>query len=160
MAKVGSKKSASSKIQSEQRSQGSPIWVFLTILFLVLFLTTLYLYFNKSDSVFSLLTGATTTTETQEQTQNQELCIKAIDKNQISEMAIDYFNQKVLGDGKAVIIRTDESDLVYIIKMAYNNKVYESYVSKDGRFFFPTGYELYNPKPVEANEPVTTDEPV
>lgn len=123
-----------------QNTNPSSIWVFLTILFLVLFLTTLYLYFNRNESVFSLLTGASSM-ENADLENTEEV---VIDKELASQKAVDFFNTNILGNVQktAVLARIDETDTLYEMKISYNNKIYESYMTKDGKYFFPTGYVL------------------
>ncbi|MEM4259740.1 MAG: hypothetical protein QXG00_00730 [Candidatus Woesearchaeota archaeon] len=129
------------KNNNENKYNASSFWVFLTILFLVLFLTTLYLYFNKNESVFSLLTGASSMKDRNIIEKTNEIII---DRNIASQKALDFFNTKILGNEAktAVLAKIDEKDSLYEIKISYNNKIYEAYMTKDGRYFFPTGFLL------------------
>jgi hypothetical protein len=128
------------KTAAAQTSQNSYMWTFLAILFIVLFLSTLYLYLNKNESVFSLLTGSSTGNTVVEQT-----AVQPMDKDAAATKALDFFNSHLIGGEKtAVLVTTEENDGFYIVKMSYNERIYESYITKDGKFFFPKGYDLDN----------------
>jgi len=62
---------------------------------------------------------------------------------QAAEKAINYINQNLLTEGNtASLINVSEERIVYRIHLKIGETEYDSYISKDGKFLFPEGYEI------------------
>jgi len=62
---------------------------------------------------------------------------------QASEKAINYINQNILGDGvTASLLNAVEEGGVYKIQLKIADGEYSSYITKDGKYLFPEGYDL------------------
>ncbi|MCP6718215.1 MAG: hypothetical protein KJI70_01530 [Patescibacteria group bacterium] len=68
---------------------------------------------------------------------------KHLSPEEISEKALSFVNTNILPEGitASLIDITEEGD-VYKIRLDVQGTEYQSYVSKDGKYLFPDGYEL------------------
>ncbi len=69
------------------------------------------------------------------------------------EKVVDYINENILAEGDtASLIDVSEEGLVYKIKLKIGEIEYDSYVTKDGRFLFPEGYDMATGTETETEE--------
>ena len=70
---------------------------------------------------------------------------------QASEKAIKYINQIILEEGvTASLLNAIEEVGVYKIQLKIEESEYSSYITKDGKYLFPEGYDLtIQPQPLE-----------
>ena len=59
-----------------------------------------------------------------------------------AEKAIAFINQNIEQGATATLVGMSEEKNVYKISLKINETPYESYITKDGRFLFPTGIDL------------------
>lgn len=82
---------------------------------------------------------------------------------QASEKAIKYINQIILEEGvTASLLNAIEEVGVYKIQLKIEESEYSSYITKDGKYLFPEGYDLtIQPQPLEEifQEETTQDIP-
>lgn len=68
---------------------------------------------------------------------------KALSPKEAAEKAINYINQNLLQPGMtASLVSTTEENGFYKLRLKIGNDEFDSYVTKDGKFFFPQGYNL------------------
>jgi len=61
----------------------------------------------------------------------------------IAEKAIKFINENALSGGNiASLINISEEGSVYKIRLKVGDQEYDSYITKDGKFLFPEGYDL------------------
>ncbi|MBD3208629.1 MAG: hypothetical protein GF370_04235 [Candidatus Nealsonbacteria bacterium] len=66
-----------------------------------------------------------------------------IPAQEAGKKAIDFINSNALPPGtSASLLQVTEEDSVYKIDLEIEGQEYESFITKDGRFIFPTGYDL------------------
>lgn len=62
---------------------------------------------------------------------------------QTAEKAIKFINENILsGDAIASLVNVSEETNVYKIRLKIGNQEYDSYITRDGKFLFPEGYNL------------------
>ncbi|MFH1423580.1 MAG: hypothetical protein ABIG29_01300 [Candidatus Nealsonbacteria bacterium] len=61
---------------------------------------------------------------------------------QAAEKAIAFINQNIEQGATASLVQVTEEDNVYKISLKVNEIPYESYITKDGKFLFPSGIDL------------------
>ncbi len=72
---------------------------------------------------------------------------------EIAEKAINYLNENVLAEeNTASLIDVTEEGDVYKIHLKIGEREYDSYVTPDGRFLFPEGYDLEAETKTETEE--------
>lgn len=73
----------------------------------------------------------------------KESAVKELPAQQLAEETINYLNENLLTQGLvASLIDISDAGSVYKIRLKIEETEYESYVSKDGTFLFPEGYNL------------------
>ncbi|MDD5177836.1 MAG: hypothetical protein PHT54_00965 [Candidatus Nanoarchaeia archaeon] len=78
-----------------------------------------------------------------------------ISKDEAVTKAMDYINTNVLGGQVEATLDDSSSEAgLYKFKMTISGKSYESYVTKDGKLFFPAAYDL-----TAETEPTTEEQP-
>lgn len=66
-----------------------------------------------------------------------------ISMDKAAQKAMDYINQRVLSGGiQASLLDTSEEDNIYKIRIKVQGQEYDSYVTKDGRYLFPDGFDM------------------
>ncbi len=82
---------------------------------------------------------------------------QAADGQQIAEKAINYINDNILkGNGAASLINVGEENGFYKIKFSLQGNEMDSYITRDGKFFFPEVINLDQAQPAVAEETDTT----
>ena len=61
---------------------------------------------------------------------------------QAAEKAIVFINQNIEQGATAALVQVTEENNVYKISLKVNETPYESYITKDGKFLFPSGIDL------------------
>ena len=75
----------------------------------------------------------------------------------IAEKAIKYINEKVLSGGNtASLVNVSAAGDVYKIHLKIGDQEYDSYVTRDGKFLFPDGYNLEE-KSQDASQETTSE---
>jgi hypothetical protein len=70
---------------------------------------------------------------------------KVLSAQDAANEAIDYINNYMLQQGyTATLGNVTEENGLYKVEFDISGNKYTSYVSKDGKYFFPTGYDLTN----------------
>lgn len=84
---------------------------------------------------------------------------QGLSPQEIAEKAINYLNENVLAEGNtaSLIDVTEEGD-VYKIHLKIGEREYDSYVTPDGRFLFPEGYDLEAETETEKDEEEPSDQ--
>lgn len=68
------------------------------------------------------------------------------DMQSMGEIAIKYINENLLPpEIIASLVDISDSDSVYKIRLSIEGNEFDSYVSKDGKFLFPDGYDMSQP---------------
>lgn len=89
----------------------------------------------------------------------KENTIKELTPAEVTKKATDYINANVLkGQGTAKIDSITEANGMYAVKLNVNGQSYDSYVSKDGQFLFPSALNL-NEAPAAQTPTQTTPAP-
>lgn len=95
----------------------------LGVIFVGVLITSVFLYLNKTD---------------EEATEERLLSAQ-----EAAEKAILYINKNILqNQATASLLDVIDEDQVYKIQFKIEENEYMSYVSKDGRYLFPEGYDL------------------
>ncbi len=82
--------------------------------------------------------------------------IQTADGQQVAEKAINYINENILrGNGTASLINVGEENGFYKIKFSLQGNEMESYITKDGKFFFPEVISLEEASPVAVETDTT-----
>lgn len=68
--------------------------------------------------------------------------IKPISKEKAGEKAIKYINENLLQGEEAKLSKVEKTGGVYFVGLKIGENEYESYISLDGRYFFPNGFDL------------------
>jgi len=77
---------------------------------------------------------------------------------EVAQKTLDYINQNILSEGLvATLTEITEEGEVYKIHLKIGEREYDSYVTKDGRFLFPEGYDLEG---ASETQPETQEEQV
>lgn len=96
--------------------------------------------------------------------QNKEASSEeGLSAQEIAEKAINYINENIVAEGLiASLIDVTEEGSVYKIQLKIGGTEYESYATKDGKIFFPEGYNLEANPPAdgETEEPASGDSSV
>lgn len=61
---------------------------------------------------------------------------------QAGQKAVDFINEKVISGATASLLEATEEEGIYKIKIEVEGQKYDSYVSKDGKYLFPEGFDL------------------
>ncbi len=65
------------------------------------------------------------------------------DKQEVVDDALQYINTYLTqGTGSATLKEITEQDDLYVLKLTINNRDYDSYVTKDGKYLFPQGIDM------------------
>lgn len=67
---------------------------------------------------------------------------KKLSLEKAGEVAINFINENLLEEEKASLVKVNEIGDIYKITLKIRDREYESYITKDGKFFFPQGYEI------------------
>jgi len=59
-----------------------------------------------------------------------------------ADKAINFINQNIQAGATASLVQVTEEKDVYKINLTINDTPYESYITKDGKFLFPSGIDL------------------
>lgn len=66
-----------------------------------------------------------------------------ISAQEAGQKAIDFINQNLTQEGQtASLVNVSSTNGVYQVKLKLRQKEYSSYVTKDGKFLFPQGFDL------------------
>src|SRR3989344_3181316 len=76
---------------------------------------------------------------------------------QAAEKAIVFINQNIEQGATAALVQVTEENNVYKISLKVNETPYESYITKDGKFLFPSGINLGEPVQEEATQTNTEE---
>lgn len=68
------------------------------------------------------------------------------------EKAIRFINENLLEGQKASLVDIKEVGSVYKITLKIGENQYDSFITKDGKFFFPQGYEVKEKKTLSKRE--------
>ena len=61
----------------------------------------------------------------------------------LAEKAIDYINKNLVQPGTTVtLVKVSDAGNIYKLDLKIGSQDAESYVSKDGKFFFPEGFDM------------------
>ena len=81
-------------------------------------------------------------------TQGKFLSGKSKMNKNIAQQAVNYINSNFMQQGKKAVLETaSETNGVYKIKIKIGNRIYTSYLTKDGSLLFPQAINLKPPKP-------------
>ncbi len=88
--------------------------------------------------------------------------VKAINKQQVANDAIEYINKYLMGGGGTATLKdVTEQDNLYVVKLDIGGREYDSYVTKDGKYLFPQGIDITQEVEVtETPEQPSTQEPI
>jgi protein-disulfide isomerase len=68
---------------------------------------------------------------------------KKLPADEIAQKAVDFINSNILSQGiTASLVDITEEENVYKMRIEIQGTEYQSYVSKDGKYLFPDGYDL------------------
>lgn len=68
---------------------------------------------------------------------------EVLSSQEVAEKAISYINNNLLTGGTtATLLSVDEEGGLYKVRLKVGEREYNSYATKDGRFFFPEGFDL------------------
>lgn len=67
---------------------------------------------------------------------------KVLSSEQAGKAAMDFINKNIEGGFTASLVDISEGGNVYKIRLKIAETDYESYITKDGKFLFPTGVNL------------------
>jgi len=67
---------------------------------------------------------------------------RILSSQEAGEKAINFINQNIEEGAVASLVKVTEKDMVYQISLTINGNPYESYITKDGQFMFPTGVSM------------------
>lgn len=67
-------------------------------------------------------------------------------------IALNYINENFLENRKASLIKVEDIGKIYKITLKIDAEQYDSYITKDGKFFFPHGYEIKKKKGLSKRE--------
>ena len=78
-----------------------------------------------------------------------------LSSQEAAERAINYINENILSEGiTASLVRVSEENGIYKIHLKIGNNEYDSYITKDGKYFFPEGFDLtLKPNVPEETQP-------
>jgi len=65
--------------------------------------------------------------------------------------AINYLNTYLLQGNNVTLVNTSEESGMYAMKVKLNGKIYDSYVTKDGKLFFPSAINLTNKPEIQTS---------
>ena len=82
--------------------------------------------------------------------------IKPITKEKAGEIAIEYINANLLEAGDAKLKSIEKNKGVYYLKFTSGSNEYDSYISLDGQYFFPYGFNLGAKEETESNNETNT----
>jgi len=77
-----------------------------------------------------------------------------LSSQEAGEKAIAFINQNIEEGAVASLIKVTEKEMVYQISLTINGTPYESYITKDGRFIFPSGIDTEEPLEEESAQTV------
>ena len=80
-----------------------------------------------------------------------------LNSQEAAENAVDYINNYLLSGTTASLVSVEDVGNFYQLKIAVSGSVIESYVTKDGIMFFPSGFDLTE-TPETETEPEPSDE--
>lgn len=83
--------------------------------------------------------------------------IKPITKEKAGETAIKYINENLLQAADAKLKSIEKKNGIYLVKFTSGTTDYDSYISLDGRYLFPYGFDLSAKKDTAANNTNTTN---
>ncbi len=86
------------------------------------------------------------------QRKGKSLTVKGniVSSQEAAQRAIEYINNNLLVPGvTASLLEVSEEDEVYKIHIKIGGNEYDSYISKDGKYLFPEGYDLTLKKETE-----------
>ena len=79
----------------------------------------------------------------------------------LAEKAIDYINKNLVQPGTTVtLVKVSDAGNIYKLDLKIGSQDAESYVSKDGKFFFPEGFDMsvkLNNNPAPAGQSNNSD---
>jgi hypothetical protein len=69
---------------------------------------------------------------------------KILSKDVAAEKAVNYINNNIMQPGMptAKILDVEEKNGMYVVGMDIDGRGYESYVTKDGSYLFPSGFRM------------------
>jgi len=70
---------------------------------------------------------------------------ETLSSQQVADKAIDYINKNkdtLIGGNTASLLNISEEGSIYKIRLKVGEQKFDSYVTKDGKFLFPGGYNL------------------
>ncbi len=84
--------------------------------------------------------------------------IKPITKEKAGETAIKYINENVLQGVTATLSGVEKKKGIYLVKVKVGEQEYDSYITMDGRYLFPSGFDVMGPSlEAEQNAKATQD---
>ncbi|MFH1820719.1 MAG: hypothetical protein ABH805_02300 [Candidatus Nealsonbacteria bacterium] len=85
--------------------------------------------------------------------------IKNLTAEEAGQKAIEFINQSIEESVSASLLEVIENDSIYKIRLDIQGTEYESFITKDGKFLFPTGFELESEALSESQQEETVVEP-
>lgn len=79
-----------------------------------------------------------------------------LSSQQAADKTIAFVNQNIEAGATASLVAITEKDMVYQISLKINETQYESYITKDGKFLFPSGINLEEAVKEEAAQTQNT----
>ena len=76
--------------------------------------------------------------------------IRPMAKERAGETAIKYINENVLEGASATLGGVEKKKGIYLVKIKVGEQEYDSYITFDGRYLFPSGFDLAGPSPAET----------
>lgn len=78
---------------------------------------------------------------------------EVLSSQEVGQKAIDYVNKNLLSQGTtASLVSVSEEEGMYKVRLNVGGKEYDSYATKDGKFFFPEGYKLATTTQATSND--------
>lgn len=82
------------------------------------------------------------------------------DMQSVGDKAINYINENLLPpEITASLVEISDSGSVYKVRLSIENNEFDSYISKDGEFLFPDGYDMNQPLMEGLEETEVMEEP-
>lgn len=68
--------------------------------------------------------------------------LNPISKAKATDVAVKYVNENLISSGEAKVKNIKKIGPLYLLTLDVNGNEYESYITIDGRYFFPYGFDL------------------
>ncbi len=147
-----SKESKIEPVKQEGKNELN-IWQISTAVFALLLIVVLYWGITKpSTAVAETCTGNQTLTGQQ----NQQ-ATGILTSQQASDKTMKYINEQILqGRSTATLKSITELNMVYLIKISVGGQDADTYVTKDGKYFFLSPFDIDETLPVQETQEAQT----